>query len=129
MTPDDNPATPDYQPANDTRPLKSLGTIPHGTPEDDAAEPGDAAADGAGATPDGSPDQFTDDQQTKLPLRLEVREIARLTDADMPALTGAWAWLLSHDDGKLISYSDGYESRLACLAAAKRVGWPMAIIE
>lgn len=133
MTPDDIPATPDYRPANDTRPLKSLGTIRRGTPEDDAAELGDGAADGAGdgagATPDGSPDQSTDDQPTKLPLRLEVREIARLKDADMPALTGAWAWLLSHDDGKLISYSDGYESRLACLAAAKRVGWPMAIIE
>ena len=129
MTPDNIPAMPDYRPANDTRTPKSLATIPRDTPGDDTAEPVDAAADVAGAPSKDSPAQFTDKQPAKLPLRLEVREIALLKDANMPTLTGAWAWLLSHDDGKLISYSDGYESRLACLAAAKRVGWPMAVIE
>lgn len=85
----------------------------------------DEPSDTSGDRPDRAPTTPPAD----LSLRLEVREVARITDMGMPALMGAWAWLLSHDDGKLISYSDGYESRSACVAAARRVGWPVVIVD
>ncbi|MES3154181.1 DUF1508 domain-containing protein [Sphingomonas faeni] len=47
----------------------------------------------------------------------------------LPVLAGAWVWLLFHDDGRLISYSDGYATRAACLAAVRRSAWPSDLID
>lgn len=64
-----------------------------------------------------------------LAMRLEVWEVPGITVPLPQALTGNWAWLLFHGDGTLIAYSDGYETRSACVAAAKRIGLPINIVE
>ena len=62
-------------------------------------------------------------------MRLEVREVDEVNLPSLPSLTGSWAWLLFHGDGSLIAYSDGYATRSSCIAAAKRIGWPIELPE
>ncbi len=62
-------------------------------------------------------------------MRLELREVEGLDLAPPLVLTGAWAWLLFHEAGGLISYSDGYATRAACHAAAKQIAWPVDVFE
>ncbi|MEG3173454.1 hypothetical protein U1708_14660 [Sphingomonas sp. ZB1N12] len=62
-------------------------------------------------------------------MRLEIREVDGLDLAPPLVLTGTWAWLLFHDAGELISYSDGYATRSACYAAAKQIAWPVDVFE
>lgn len=65
----------------------------------------------------------------KLVMRLDICKVDELDLQPSPVLTGAWAWLLSHENGSLISYSDGYPSRAACHAAAKLIAWPVDVLE
>lgn len=62
-------------------------------------------------------------------MRLEIREVEGLDLSPSLVLTGAWAWLLFHEEGGLISYSDGYATRAACYAAAKQIAWPVDVFE
>ncbi|RYD28098.1 MAG: hypothetical protein EOP89_03285 [Lysobacteraceae bacterium] len=62
-------------------------------------------------------------------MRLELREVEGLDLSPPLFLAGAWAWLLFHEAGGLISYSDGYATRSACYAAAKQIAWPVDVFE
>ena len=62
-------------------------------------------------------------------MRLELREVEGLDLSPPLFLAGAWAWLLFHEAGGLISYSDGYATRSACHAAAKQIAWPVDVFE
>jgi hypothetical protein len=67
---------------------------------------------------------------TEKPLmRLELREVDGLDLTPPLVLAGIWAWLLFHEAGTLISYSDGYATRSACHAAAKQIAWPVNVFE
>ena len=64
-----------------------------------------------------------------LVMKLEIRKVDELDLKPPPVLTGDWAWLLFHENGTLISYSDGYPSRAACYAAARQIAWPVDVFK